>query len=129
MIDDIDKFLANVSDTMPTADQILHVGQPWGALHEKLTGSKLAKGLYFNVSKTGEAAPWLELIEDGKFSAQTLKLTRKDPFISEGLARRLLVDTPAGHGVWSFLIFSHAPSFQTSILQVVQSLQFFLIFA
>ena len=77
MIDDIDKFLANVSDTMPTPDQILHVGQPWGALHEKLTGSKLAKGLYFNVSKTGEAAPWLELIQDGKFSAQTLKLTRE----------------------------------------------------
>ena len=82
MIDDIDKFLANVSDTMPTPDQILHVGQPWGALHEKLTGSKLAKGLYFNVSKKGEAAPWLELIQDGKFSAQTLKLTRESLFVS-----------------------------------------------
>lgn len=58
---------------------IIHVqGQPWGALEELRLGKSLAKGLTFglpadeSLSTYKEMKPWLELVQDGKFSEQTL---------------------------------------------------------
>jgi hypothetical protein len=43
--------------------------------HEKLTGKRLARGLHFNVSMTPETQPWLELLDNGTFSKDTLAQT------------------------------------------------------
>jgi hypothetical protein len=59
-------------------DTILVQGQPWGALEELLLGKKLAKGLTFTLPTDNstlayqEMQPWLELVQTGKFSSETL---------------------------------------------------------
>jgi len=62
-----------------TPAKILVAGQPWGALEELRRGSPLAPGLSFTLPKKGEegyaeVTPWVELIQTGRFSAETLSL-------------------------------------------------------
>merc|ERR1719223_385597 len=76
-VNDLDQFFQSIATTTP--DEILVQGQPWGALEEKLLDTKLAPGLEFSLPKEGEAGyaevqPWLELLDNGAFSASTLKL-------------------------------------------------------
>jgi hypothetical protein len=59
---------------------VIHKGAPWGALHEKITGRRLSRALVFELPEEGdasypEARPWLELLENGKFSPETLRTT------------------------------------------------------
>lgn len=59
-------------------NEILVQGQPWGALEERLLGKKLAPGLTFmlpndkNSLVYKEMQPWLELLDSGVFSTETL---------------------------------------------------------
>ena len=50
-------------------------GQPWGGLHEQLTGKALCAGFFFNVSLDPRARPWLELLVNRTSSKATLRLT------------------------------------------------------
>ena len=57
--------------------KILVTGQPWGALEELLLGQKINPGLTFTLPAKGdatypEAAPWIELLQTGTFSTETL---------------------------------------------------------
>lgn len=118
MINDIDQFLANVSNIVPQAHEILHVGQPWGALHEKLTGKRLARGLYFNITKTPETKPWLELLDaDGKtpgtFSKETLGLTPRS-FQVDALWMAKITESANAHG-WTWLHHLHAGTIELEI--------------
>lgn len=83
------------------AEEILHVGQPWGGLHERLTGRQLARGLHFNVSTTPETQPWLELLDAGTFSAETLKRTPTS-FQVDALWISKLKESAVKHG-WTWL--------------------------
>jgi len=58
--------------------EVLVQGQPWGALEEQLLGKPIAPGLTFTLptDKSSlaykEMQPWLELLQSGKFSSETL---------------------------------------------------------
>ena len=57
-----------------TKDDIVHVGQPYGALHQELAGKQLSPTMEFTIGPeyAGEVQPWLELVRTGTFSAATL---------------------------------------------------------
>jgi hypothetical protein len=75
-IDSVDEFLEKISSRTPLPEEIMTVGQPWGGLHEQLTGKKLCAGCFFNVSAaTPEAQQWVELLVNRTFSTTTLGLT------------------------------------------------------
>ena len=66
-----------------------------------LTGKRLARGLHFNVSNTPETQPWLELLNDGTFSPETLKRTPVS-FQVDALWVAKLKDSAGKHG-WTWL--------------------------
>lgn len=75
LVKDIDSFFQSHATDTPT--EILVRGQPWGALEELLLGAPLAPGLTFTLPVEGEEGyaemkPWMELVQDGTFSADTL---------------------------------------------------------
>ena len=75
VVKDIDAFFQLHATDEPT--EILVRGQPWGALEEMLLGRPLAPGLKFTLPLVGEegydeAQPWVELLQQGTFSADTL---------------------------------------------------------
>jgi tetratricopeptide (TPR) repeat protein len=76
VVDDWDQFFEDHAEAEPA--MILVQGQPWGYLEEKRLGKQLAPGLKFTAPEEGsqgymEMKPWLELIEMGTFSEETLK--------------------------------------------------------
>jgi hypothetical protein len=73
-----DQFFEKYATVAPS--EVLVRGQPWGALEEMRLGHQLVKGLTFTLPKKGEegfaeAQPWVELLTEGTFSAETLSLT------------------------------------------------------
>ncbi|GMH51626.1 hypothetical protein TrST_g11002 [Triparma strigata] len=74
---EMDDFLKSIAD-LPVTEMLVQ-GSPWGALEEKLRGESFSQGLPFALPKEGEEQydemkPWLELLEDGVFSAETLAM-------------------------------------------------------
>ena len=69
-----DEWLEQMSSITPKPEHMLYQGTPWGGLHVKLNGGKqLAPGCPFNASVvTAATRPWVELIESGTFSEDTL---------------------------------------------------------
>jgi len=72
---DWDAFFAKHGTDTPA--EILVPGQPWGALEEMRLGRPLVSGLKFSLPEKGtvqflEAKPWVELLQQGTFSADTL---------------------------------------------------------
>lgn len=100
-MDNFFKVLANV----PVEEKdILHRGMPWGALNEKLRAklglpAKMAPGLLFTLDRTNvEVKAWLELLEDGNFSAETLDRLPVSYQVSEEW-RMLLEQSARKHGM------------------------------
>jgi hypothetical protein len=74
-VKDWDSFFEKYATTEPS--EILVDGQPWGYLEEQILGTKLAPGLTFEAPRAGsdafyEAKPWMDLVNNGKFSEETL---------------------------------------------------------
>jgi hypothetical protein len=74
-VGDLDAFFVKLADR--PVDEMLVQGQPWGALEEALLGRQITPGLTFSLPKKGdatyeEAQPWMELLQDGTFSKETL---------------------------------------------------------
>ena len=72
---DLDKFFADLADV--PVKEMLVTGQPWGALEELLLGGRITPGLTFTLPSRGdptfaEAQPWMELLQQGTFSEETL---------------------------------------------------------
>lgn len=72
---DLDKFFESIADT-PVKEMLVQ-GQPWGALEEMLLGHQITPGLTFTLPAKGdstyqEAQPWIELLQQGTFSEETL---------------------------------------------------------
>lgn len=75
-IDEMDAFFESIAATPPNTDDIWTQGMPWGGLREGLTGSLLAPGCPFPEPVNDERTrPWLDLLHNGTFSAETLLLT------------------------------------------------------
>jgi hypothetical protein len=77
----MEAFFKSFEDRAPKADEIISHGSAWGALHEALTGKRLAPGLTFelprsNSAAAAESALWVELAQTGTFSAKTIAGTR-----------------------------------------------------
>ena len=75
VVKDIDQFYVEHATKDPS--KILVQGQPWGYLEELRLGKRLAPGLVFTPPEKGtlaykEAQPWIELVQEGTFSAETL---------------------------------------------------------
>ena len=73
----MEAFFKGLEDRTPTAAEILSRGSAWGALHQKLSGTKLAPGTIFGAPTPGtpaadESAMWEELADTGTFSATTV---------------------------------------------------------
>merc|ERR1712226_255827 len=101
---------------------------PWGAVHEKLYGIELAPGLEFQLPKEGspyhnEIQPWLELIDNGKFSEDTLKKTplsyTTDPKLIE------LVKKSGETSGWTWLHHLHLGTYETERGDIDSPLQHF----
>jgi len=74
-VKDWDKFFEQYSTAAPS--EILVQGQPWGYLEELRLGHSLAPGLVFTAPEAGplaakEVQPWVELVQTGQFSKETL---------------------------------------------------------
>ena len=70
-------FFEKHATTAPS--EILVRGQPWGALEELRLGHQMVEGLTFQLPERGEegfaeARPWVELLNDQTFSAESLNL-------------------------------------------------------
>ena len=76
VVKDWDAFFAKHATDEPA--EVLVKGQPWGALEELRLGHKLVNGLAFALPTPddklayAEAKPWVELVNLGTFSADTL---------------------------------------------------------
>lgn len=69
-LDNNDHWLKQQAERSP--DEILQQGSAWGSLYEKMTGRTISPGLVFETNCTVER-PFLEILESGVFSEQTLQ--------------------------------------------------------
>lgn len=79
-VKDWDQFFEHLSTVTPTDEQVVVQGSPWGALEEMLLGRPLADGLRFRMPPVDspayrEVQPWVELLQTGTFSSESLKAT------------------------------------------------------
>ena len=107
-VDKMDSFFSAHADDAPSG--ILAKGMPWGGLEEKRRGQKLAPGCSFS-TETGdelqglEVRPWVELLEEGTFSGETL--ARAAPLsyqVSDAWVDALEAVAPAAK-TWLHLLF------------------------
>lgn len=119
---DIDALFTEMSDQPPTKAQIVSKGMPWGGLQQKLLttlhrrGGKsetaaaaaavLAPGCPFPAPETtDETQPWLELLETGTFSNETLGRTPVNFEVSDTWVGLLDKSMAAGHATWLHHLF------------------------
>ena len=79
-VGDWDAFFAELSTVTPRDEQVVVQGSAWGALEEMLLGHPLAPGLRFRLPPADspqykEVRPWVELLQTGTFSAESLAAT------------------------------------------------------
>ncbi len=88
-------------------DRILWRGSVWGALHEKLTGRSISMGLQFDAASVDEGAmaPWIELLEDGTFSAKTLSQMPTAWAVSDRWLRRIQESAEIHGTTWLHELF------------------------
>eukprot|EP01062_Namystynia_karyoxenos_P073074 TRINITY_DN69916_c0_g1_i1.p1 TRINITY_DN69916_c0_g1~~TRINITY_DN69916_c0_g1_i1.p1 ORF type:complete len:812 (+),score=297.14 TRINITY_DN69916_c0_g1_i1:83-2437(+) len=99
---DLDQFLEDLAKKPPTPDQILHKGQPWGALHQALVKRNLAPGAPFDSAVLMEdprTRPWAELLSTGTFSAATLSRIPVSFQVSDAWDA-LLRSSAEAHATW-----------------------------
>lgn len=67
-------FTEEVSRIAVSEADVLHVGTPYGALHEGMIGERMTPTMLFSVAPMAapEVAPWLDLLVNGTFSSATL---------------------------------------------------------
>eukprot|EP00038_Savillea_parva_P012091 m.202172 g.202172 ORF g.202172 m.202172 type:complete len:838 (-) comp21693_c0_seq1:299-2812(-) len=67
-------FRTEASQITVHPSDLLHEGQPHGALHEDMIGQRLTPTMLFTVrpEATAEAQPWLDVLHNGTFSSSTL---------------------------------------------------------
>lgn len=93
----IDQKMSTWQDLMPS--EVIHSGEAWGALQEKLSKTKIP-GMLFTAPITEKEKPWLELLSENDFSQETL---HKDPVswnISKTWQQKILDSMNTGHQTW-----------------------------
>ena len=101
----MDSFLEELSTQAPTKEEIIYQGSPWGALYEFATGTKLARGITFNLTETDTTRPWIELLRDGTFSEATLAVDPTSFEIDPQWVKRLYQSLEKGHKTWLHYLF------------------------
>ena len=123
-VQEIDDLLTKLADVEPTPKQIVSKGMVWGGLYEKLHATllrrahpeltdeqvrqraRIAPGTPFPPPEvTDETRPWLELLENGTFSAQTLKAVPVNFEVSDAWVGLLDASLAAGHSTWLHHLF------------------------
>eukprot|EP00948_MAST-09A_sp_MAST-9A-sp1_P004201 g4201.t1 len=107
-IKEMDAFFEKWSTVAPKRSDMLTYGLPWGALREKLTGEALNGPTPFptpssntnNDSSTPETRPWIELLETGTFSNETLKSVPLNFEIDPLWVQVLEKSISDGHETW-----------------------------
>lgn len=96
LLNEIDAFLS--SQSAAPVETLLHRGSGWGWLYEKRTARTISPGLAFGVATDEEERPWVELLTEGTFSAETLKQPPLSFNVSPGWFAALL-ESADKHGV------------------------------
>ena len=100
-------FLASLQDTAPS--RVLWRGSPWGALHERVlqaadkrTPSPFSPGTPFDLDTTQQhgAMPWLELANNGTFSARTLRESPLSWAVDDKWVRLLRASADSHGSTW-----------------------------
>eukprot|EP00039_Didymoeca_costata_P013927 m.218236 g.218236 ORF g.218236 m.218236 type:complete len:289 (+) comp15902_c0_seq9:1538-2404(+) len=104
-IAEMEKFMDSLGNIVPKPENMLYYGSPWGALYEKMTNKKIAPQLSFNYTKEGAIQPWIELLEDGFFSNETLQSVPKNFEISPFWVDKLEESVKNGHHTWLHYLF------------------------
>ena len=82
-----------------TPDTVIHEGEAWGSLQERISGKKIP-GLLFTAPLTDKEKPWYELITENNFSKDTLN---KDPIswnVSATWQKLIQESIDAGKNTW-----------------------------
>ena len=96
-LDEIDKLMTSWQDITP--DTVIHEGEAWGSLQERISGKKIP-GLLFTAPLTDKEKPWYELITENNFSKDTLN---KDPIswnVSATWQKLIQESIDAGKNTW-----------------------------
>eukprot|EP00944_MAST-04C_sp_MAST-4C-sp1_P004738 g4738.t1 len=107
-LDDIDKFMENLADVAPKKQNIIYEGMPWGGLREKLVGEPIIPNgatPFFPPKYTKETRCWLDLIENGTFSEETLNLNPTNFEISNEWVALIHKSIKNGHSTWLHYLF------------------------
>jgi hypothetical protein len=107
VLDDVNDFLTSIQDTPPT--RMLWRGSNWGGLHEEIvennkrketsTAASLFPGLTFDVdAKRAETRAWVELVENGTFTEETLGEASPKSWAVDDKWINLLRDSATRHG-------------------------------
>lgn len=94
---EIDRQMTSWEDVTP--DSVIHEGEAWGHLYEKMSVKKIP-GLLFTAPITEKEQPWYELIVENTFSKDTLS---KDPIswnVSDYWLKQLQNSVNAGKNTW-----------------------------
>jgi len=95
----MDAWLHAQVDTPIT--ELLHTGEPWGGLHERLTGQRISAGLTWSLPRLPESVrSWHELLGDGRFSAATLAEAPRTWAVSPRWIDRLAASREAHGTTW-----------------------------
>lgn len=113
-LEHMDALLRKIADMPPTPEQIVYRGMSWGGLRQKLERKHpegrikepLAPGCPFPEPEMDiETRPWLELLETGTFSDETLALTPVNFEVSDEWVNLLQLAVNAGNATWLHLLF------------------------
>lgn len=120
-VDAIDAFMKEYASYEVKEADILFKGMPWGALQEKVRAKqglpRMAKSVLFSLDeKDWEVRPWVELVDQGTFSAETLRRTPISFQVAEQW-RLMLEQSVKNHGAtWLHLLHLGIISAETGLV-------------
>ncbi len=125
---EMDAFFKTLADVQVKEEDILFRGMPWGGLNELLRKKLgqdpvMAPGLVFPLDREDlEAKPWIELLEDGTFSAKTLARLPMSYQVSEEW-RLVLEQSARKHGMtWLHALHLAIISTETGLVDIPKQL-------
>ena len=131
LVKKLDRFLSDMADVAPTREQIFAKGMPWGGLRQKLeqliseTGvsESTAPGCPFpEPTADRETAPWLELLQTGTFSKESLSMVPVNFEVSDEWVPLLQVAVDVGKATWLHLLFLGTHALEVGNAQLATTL-------
>lgn len=97
LLSEVDRKMSSWEDITP--DVVIHEGEAWGHLYEKMSDTKIP-GLLFTAPITEKEKPWYELITENNFSKDSLKNNPISWNVSEDWQKIIQKSIDAGKNSW-----------------------------